>query len=108
MKVNFVTGCPISGCQNNRERIYWRHEGCNGSFKIDVYGDLECQKCNCKFNITNAWFNCGNDSIMFSRRSNLRRDNILMCLSSLNNDADEFFMKRLIGSVSKMCTEFDD
>jgi hypothetical protein len=44
-ELDFITGCPISGCDNARSKLAWTHDNCGSKEKINDQGIVRCIKC---------------------------------------------------------------
>ena len=58
-RVRFCAGCPIQGCVNSNNSIYWVHSKENGKMYIYDDGYLECDECGRKGLIIDWMFDCG-------------------------------------------------
>lgn len=41
-KTEFMSGCPVPGCPNNRTKLTWRHDNCDYRETIDSEGIVRC------------------------------------------------------------------
>lgn len=41
--IDFISGCPVSGCKNNKEKLVWEHYNCNYKETIDSEGIVRCK-----------------------------------------------------------------
>ena len=41
-KIDFISGCPVSGCSNSKKKLTWRHYNCDYRETIDSEGVVRC------------------------------------------------------------------
>ena len=44
-EIDFITGCPIAGCDNASSKLVWTHKKCGNKEKINDQGIVRCIKC---------------------------------------------------------------
>ena len=44
-EIDFITGCPISGCGNSDKKLVWTHADCGNKETINDQGIVRCIKC---------------------------------------------------------------
>ena len=97
-KIDFITGCPVRGCDNSHKANRWEHANCGGKEWIDEEGYIECKKCGKKFFLLNSTFKC--------ERHNYEDpdfQSIIRTLSSLSlfNSCSEKFIHNLISNIMR-------
>ena len=46
-EVDFICGCPVKGCTNEKSNIHWTCSKCGSYEKINEEGIVRCLKSNC-------------------------------------------------------------
>ncbi len=42
-KIDFISGCPVAGCENSKAKLDWSHEDCGYRETINENGIVECK-----------------------------------------------------------------
>ena len=87
-KFLFRSKCP--SCLEEGDIISWTHSGCGGYIFIDENVDLTCQKCNIKFFVLNARFNCAYHSIDHCGYRDNNNNNFIISMISIISDIQNF------------------
>ena len=58
-EVDFISGCPVGGCKNNKTSYRWRHFICGGHERITNQGKIKCLECGTNGLFIDWNFNCG-------------------------------------------------
>ena len=97
-KIDFITGCPVEGCDNRYNLISWNHTGCGGEEWIDEYGYIECKKCSKKFKLIETNFQCNGNH---DSKKPVNASDIIRCLSSmtLSQGINSRFAQKLMMNI---------
>ena len=96
-EVDFISGCPVQGCSNNKTSIHWEHSGCGGHETISEEGIIRCTRCGTKGIFLDWRFNCGNHD--YQKGSLQGFLNAITILGNLN--VSPLFLLKLTKSVTK-------
>ena len=95
-KVDFITGCPVKGCNNSKKTIVWEHSNCGGKELLNEKGYIECKKCGKTFSILNCKFNCSNHQ---SEKPDFHTLSEIFSFASSLNGWNNDFLKRLLNNL---------
>ena len=85
-KLRFCAGCPVQGCKNTYNSIWWMHAKDQGKMYIYDDGFLECDLCGTKGLIIDWKFDCGDHFYQYASYQGYL--NMIAVLGHLSADDD--------------------
>ena len=96
-KVDFISGCPVANCENNKRQIHWVHSSCGGYETISEDGIIQCKNCYTSGIFLDWSFNCGKHC--YQKGSLQGFLNAITILGNLN--VSPLFLLKLTKSVTR-------
>ena len=59
---DFISGCPVAGCSNNKTLLTWHHHNCGATETIDSDGVIRCKSGHNLGEFFLLKYNCGGHS----------------------------------------------
>lgn len=101
--VEFITKCPVDGCDNNEE-IHWVHSGCGEKEYINSDGIIICSKCGDRTSIFDRKFKCQKHGDYKPPSSSLSR--LIGAFLNFGNSRaanSQIFLAKLVNNFHKQC-----
>lgn len=105
MSIEFISGCPVNGCSNNKSKLTWHHHNCGYTETIDSEGIVRCKNGHNLGEFFLLTYKCAYHSNYFSYISELNYTGFMSAISVIaefNPDLSAKLAEKLLKRYKKI------